>query len=58
MYICIHMYICTYMYTCIHIYQIPVTKDSTTGEVTGLLYDVNTDISAAPALVRTSGTDA
>jgi len=39
----------------LHPFMIPVTKDSTTGEVTGLLYDVNTDISAAPALVRTSG---
>ena len=34
--------------------MIPVARDAT-GAVTGLLYDMNSDIAAPPPVVRTSG---
>jgi len=39
----------------LHPYMVPLARDSATGSVTGLLYDVNTPVSVAPPLVRTSG---
>ena len=39
----------------LHPLVVPLTKDSKSGAVTGLLYDMNADMSAQPPVVRTSG---
>ena len=38
----------------LHPFMVPVTKHTDTGQITGLLYDINSDPSAPPQVVRTA----